>query len=267
MHFSLALADRQYRQTTCRTYISIQKIIASKAGSQSGDCVVPATACRTADTIERIVSTHCKSLVKSEKKTTITNSHFRDNGCFTPTTNGQGNSYVAIQTKAITTSCRNHCPCRCHIPFEGRTPRWLRGLVGDLFFSCVGTPVLNYRSCDVGNCGDQSGTGGGLNFQYTFPAWAFKRSISLTADYTDLSGAGATWRLKVPQYISSIETTSKFVKRFQALPHDTCMSDILGLMSTLKVRPMDRLNCGPDYVPVLEVFLLRFPDTRALLYN
>lgn len=40
-------------------------------------------------------------------------------------------------------SCQQWCPCQCHIALRGKTPRWLRGLIGSLFFpSSIGESAI-----------------------------------------------------------------------------------------------------------------------------
>ena len=63
-------------------------------------------------------------------------------------------SYVKIETLATTTNrtCKSSCPCDCHVPCQGTTPRWLRGLIGSAFFSFNSVPLLNRRPCNYGHC-------------------------------------------------------------------------------------------------------------------
>jgi hypothetical protein len=68
-------------------------------------------------------------------------------------------SYISIETNVLS-RCIKQCPCQCHIPMQGSTPQWLKGIIGTAFFKFVGTPLLNYRSCNFAKCENRShGTG------------------------------------------------------------------------------------------------------------
>jgi len=113
-------------------------------------------------------------------------------------------SYVKIETLATTTNrtCRSSCPCDCHVPCQGTTPRWLRGLIGVAFFKFTSAPLLNRRSCNYGHCHQSSNATGSLHFRYFFPVWLLSLGIEVAASWRSLGGVGGTWSLKIPRVIT-----------------------------------------------------------------
>lgn len=159
-------------------------------------------------------------------------------GAYPPVTH-YGNTYFEIRAKTIERSCKKTCPCQCHVPLQGETPRWLRGLFGDLFFSFTGTPVLNHRSCNVKSCGASPESGGAVHVRYTFPTWIFSRGIHVIGDWTDLTGMEAVWSFRVPQVITSTHIKSIILLTFK---HTFYLPRLLETLASLKVRPVDELE-------------------------
>jgi hypothetical protein len=189
-----------------RILMSVQSIAVLQPGTGRSTCVATDTSYQTAASIEQMISTNnilnadategneAGGSADAVSKPSQARDHERS-----PPIRQHGETYVEIRTKAIGKSCRKSCICQCHIPFQGETPRWLRGLLGNLFFSFTGTPVLNHRSCNISSCGADPGSGGAVKFRYTFPTWILSKSIHVIGDWTDLTGMGAVWSFQIPQ--------------------------------------------------------------------
>ena len=113
-------------------------------------------------------------------------------------------SYVKIETieTATNRTCRSSCPCDCHVPCQGTTPRWLRGLIGAAFYKFTSVPLLNRRTCNYGHCRQTSNGTGSLHFRYFFPTWLLPLGIEVAASWRSLGGVGGTWSLKIPRVIT-----------------------------------------------------------------
>ncbi|KAF2185368.1 ankyrin [Zopfia rhizophila CBS 207.26] len=120
-------------------------------------------------------------------------------------------SYLVFRTKLLENTCQNPCACRCHIPFEVRTPHWFRGLIGSIFFQFIGTPVWNYRSCNIRQCGSAHSNPASIYFEYFFPTWLLPWGISITGGWNDLRGVGSTWTLKIPRVLTQGRIQDKMI--------------------------------------------------------
>jgi hypothetical protein len=118
-------------------------------------------------------------------------------------------SYVCIETNVLS-RCMKQCPCQCHIPMQGSTPQWLRGIIGTAFFKFVGTPLLNHRSCNFAKCENRSRGAGSARFRYLFPTWLLPTGIEFAASWGALGGIGGTWSLRLPRAIISGNTYNLF---------------------------------------------------------
>jgi hypothetical protein len=110
-------------------------------------------------------------------------------------------SYVSIETNVLR-RCIKQCPCQCHIPMQGSTSQWLKGIIGTAFFRCVGTPLLNHRSCNFTRCENRSHSIGSARFRYLFPTWLLPTGIEFAASWGALGGIGGTWSLRLPRVIT-----------------------------------------------------------------
>ncbi|KAI9886441.1 MAG: hypothetical protein M1823_001759 [Watsoniomyces obsoletus] len=99
-----------------------------------------------------------------------------------------------------TMKCPRFCRCRCHVPTQFSTPRWMKNIFGSFFGSFRGYPLLHSRTCDYSRC-RQSATSS-TEVLYVFPAWFVKRAIVFNATWKDLSGPGASWTFRMPRLIS-----------------------------------------------------------------
>jgi len=125
-------------------------------------------------------------------------------------------SYIKIDTISTTTNrtCRSACPCDCHIPLQGSSPRWLRGLLGVAFFKFTSVPSFNRRPCNYGHCHQGSNGAGALRFRYFFPTWLLPIGIEIAASWHSLSGVEGTWSLKIPQVINDDDATRRLEYAF-----------------------------------------------------
>ena len=120
-------------------------------------------------------------------------------------------SYISIETDFLGKTCVPRCPCQCHIPVQGSTPQWLKGVIGTAFFRFVGTPLLNHRACDFNQCGKQFNGGGSVRFQYLFPTWLLPFGVALSASWCSLNGIGGTWSLKIPRAVYGQHKSNVFL--------------------------------------------------------
>jgi hypothetical protein len=119
---------------------------------------------------------------------------------YNPETQLTSRSYVSIETNVLS-RCIKQCPCQCHIPIQGSTPQWLKGIIGTAFFKFVGTPLLNHRSCNFAKCENRLHGTGSARFRYFFPTWLLPTGIEFAASWGALGGIGGTWSLRLPRAI------------------------------------------------------------------
>lgn len=160
-------------------------------------------------------------------------------------------SYVKIETLATTTNrtCRSSCPCDCHVPCQGTTPRWLRGLIGVAFFKFTSAPLLNRRSCNYGHCHQSSNATGSLHFRYFFPVWLLSLGIEVAASWRSLGGVGGTWSLKIPRVITDY-WPGRELRR--AIAYGTVL-DMQRAMQLYGVKSIDMLLSGQEPESFLEI--------------
>ncbi|KAF2870086.1 ankyrin repeat-containing domain protein [Massariosphaeria phaeospora] len=130
----------------------------------------------------------------------------------------------------------------CHVPYQGSSPRWLRGLIGSMFCTFTGTPVLNYRSCNVPQCGAKQGRPGSLRFQYFFPTWLLPVGIQVSGDWLDLSGLGASWTLKIPRFVTEVW----IYRRCYALLEQDSALEVQKFMAMNRIAANDVLSFGEN---------------------
>ncbi|KAH6629071.1 hypothetical protein C7974DRAFT_393786 [Boeremia exigua] len=107
--------------------------------------------------------------------------------------------YVRLELQARPSDCHSSCPCRCHVPTQGGSPRWLQGLIGSGFYRFTGAPLLSRRSCDAERCLAGSNREGSLRLEYSFPTWILPYVIQLTGSWCTTSGRNATWSIRIPR--------------------------------------------------------------------
>jgi hypothetical protein len=142
---------------------------------------------------------------------------------------------LRVSTSLLQRKCKHPCRCQCHHTFRLSVPRWMSYIVGSLFSSYSGVPLLNRNSCNVPSCGKANGTS--IRFDYHFPAWLLPRVLFLTGQWKNLTGAGANWSIRMPRVISAGSPIWSFIaqgdarridelfKSRQASPYDVQSGD------------------------------------------
>lgn len=147
-------------------------------------------------------------------------------------------NYIKIETKPLSRTCRPRCLCQCHIPFQTATPLWLRSLIGVAFINSIGTPLLNYRSCNLRTCRDARS--GSVQFTYLFPCWMLKLGIKFMASWEVLSGFGGTWTLRIPRIIDDGDLRVSLVHAMR----NNDIPDVQRFMAKHRIRPFDSFSWG-----------------------
>lgn len=99
-------------------------------------------------------------------------------------------------TKMSSSKCQPLCRCRCHARSHGKTPRWLKEVVGELMFDF--TAVLYSGPCSILTCRQSPRKS---TFTYRFPSWMVSRFLIASSTFGSLTGTGATWSLRMPLVI------------------------------------------------------------------
>ncbi|KAF2271341.1 ankyrin [Westerdykella ornata] len=155
---------------------------------------------------------------------------------------------LLMERKRYTSRCPKGCPCRCHIPLQASTPRWLHGLVGNLFVSLTGTQGSKWRPCDYYRCvAGKQGTGS-LRFRYMFPPWVVPAGLDLACAWSSLRSAGALWTLSVPKWITDEETITQ-------LRRLTRKDDLDGLKQLMYHRKLNPLDLTLEGMTILEYLM------------
>jgi len=152
-------------------------------------------------------------------------------------------SYVKIETieTATNRTCRSLCPCDCHVPCQGTTPRWLRGLIGAAFYKFTSVPLLDRRTCNYGHCRQTSNGTGSLQFRYFFPTWLLPLGIEVAGSWRSLGGIGGTWSLKIPRVITDA-SLNHALRRAIILG---IVLDLQRIMQLFKVKSIDMVVTPP----------------------
>lgn len=95
----------------------------------------------------------------------------------------------------ILEECSQLCPCQCHSITALRSPEWMSGVVGTLFFHYTSRPTHNRRQCDSELC---SASDSHASFEYVFPTWLIPLAILLRGGWSQMGGLSGSWRLRVP---------------------------------------------------------------------
>lgn len=124
-------------------------------------------------------------------------------------------SWIEIETKPLARICHRRCPCQCHIPVQGNSPKWLQGLIGVAFVKFTGTPLLNQRSCNFKNCDSDARESGTIRYSYRFPTWLLQTGIDFAASWNAMSGLGGTWTLRIPRMINRVHIYNAICHAFE----------------------------------------------------
>ncbi|KAJ4988253.1 b-cell lymphoma 3-encoded protein [Stagonosporopsis vannaccii] len=142
---------------------------------------------------------------------------------------------VIFELQRAPKGCRSQCPCQCHIALSGSTPRWLQGLMGTMFFSLSGVPLINRRACNFKGCSAKGAANGKAYFQYVMPTWALPYAIGTAATWNTLGGLGGTWSLRIPRFMND----HTLYQRFGWLCRRGTVEDFQKLMSRSGMRAID----------------------------
>lgn len=115
------------------------------------------------------------------------------------------NSALCIKASVRKNRCQTFCRCQCHRRTHFSTPPWMKSLFGTFFGSFTGYPLLGPWPCDYSRC-RQTGRAS-TQISYFFPAWYVSRVISISTTWKDLTGAGASWTIRMPQPICNDSIT------------------------------------------------------------
>jgi hypothetical protein len=111
-------------------------------------------------------------------------------------TSARERSAICLTATVDTHQCPSGCRCQCHSLMSARTPRWLKGAVGQLswdYNSSVSVRPCDYVACRKSRAKHQ--------VTYYFPAWLLSRAVVASADLSDPLGMGARVSINVPLII------------------------------------------------------------------
>ncbi|KAH6629070.1 hypothetical protein C7974DRAFT_180390 [Boeremia exigua] len=174
--------------------------------------------------------------------------------------------YVVFKMQRASQECRQQCPCQCHIALRGSTPRWLQGLMGTVFLSLSGVPLINRRVCDFKGCSGKGAANGAARLQYVMPTWALPYAIETTATWRTLGGVGGTWTLRIPRFMNTNNLYSKFLW----MATRGTVEDFQKLMSVSGMRAFDAFDTSLSInstLFALAVNNMRFDICNMLLEN
>lgn len=103
-------------------------------------------------------------------------------------------------TLATSSDCDPFCSCQCHIKSQIQTPHWLHFVVGTLLYSLTVLPVSSSQPCNLLSC-RRLGPGS-TRLSYFFPSCAVASVFHMTSTWRSVSGADATWTVRMPRVIS-----------------------------------------------------------------
>ena len=158
-------------------------------------------------------------------------------------------TFLQIEGTPVSQRCRSGCPCQCHIPCQGQSPQWLRGLIGAVLYNSTGAPLLNKRTCNFTLCRNGASKAGTMHIQYAFPAWVLPIAIEMTASWRCLRGIGGSWSLKLPRFIDS----THFWRMYIWCLEKGTVEDLLEMMQTTGVRPFDIFRNDKTLLTVSEL--------------
>ncbi|KAH7379029.1 ankyrin repeat-containing domain protein [Cadophora sp. MPI-SDFR-AT-0126] len=141
-----------------------------------------------------------------------------------------GNAYLRIKTFAHTNRCEKYCNCQCHVQSRIATPRWLQVLVGTLFYSYAGTPILNSPKCNSPRC--RRSMVSSTQFCYYFPTWMVRKALIFTSTWRDVTGSGASWSVRVPRVFDNFHPAVSSIIAGN-------LANLQRILSTREISPFD----------------------------
>ena len=110
------------------------------------------------------------------------------------------NDAVLVQA-TLPVKCRLDCTSQRHFQATDYcSPSWLKPVLGSIFLSYQDHPSLGHGKCNQTTC-CRSQTQGHLS--YYFPAWLWRRTISLSVSAWSLNRSGASLHLTVSRLLSA----------------------------------------------------------------
>lgn len=150
-------------------------------------------------------------------------------------------SVVRITTSRPLQACDGTCNCQCHVRTQIRTPKWLSGIIGTLFYSSTIKPDSNVRPCNVKDClrADLSSSS---QLTYYFPIWMMRCAL-VYSTWHNLDGVNSSWNIRIPNEVSYKASCWRYIGSGQ-------LDRIQDLLRTRKMTPFD---VRPDGLSVLQV--------------
>lgn len=87
---------------------------------------------------------------------------------------------------SIKPSCSQFCICRCHQVKKASSPTWMAGLLGLLFASYSGLPILRNTPCNETQCKQNQKSL--LRVNYYFPSWLLNRMVIFRDQWSPYDG-------------------------------------------------------------------------------
>jgi hypothetical protein len=122
--------------------------------------------------------------------------------------------FVSIRGSISKGTCDWSCRCQCHPRRGVESPRWMTQLLGKLFYSHTGTPLLRLRPCNYPGCIQRETAS--CQLTYHFPRWIMMRAFMLSASYSGLTGISASWSIGFPRIISASHQAWQCIERSQS---------------------------------------------------
>jgi hypothetical protein len=126
---------------------------------------------------------------------------------------GRFDCHASIQASIGKGTCYWSCPCQCHPRKNMESPRWLTDLLGNLFYSYTGTPLLQLRPCNYTGCQQRKTVS--CQLTYYFPQWMMKKMFTFTACFWDLGGLSSSWSIGFPRAMSASHDVWGFIEQGQ----------------------------------------------------
>lgn len=125
----------------------------------------------------------------------------------------QFDCHASIRASISKGTCYWTCPCQCHPRKNMESPQWLTDLLGNLFYSYTGTPLLQLRPCNYTGCQQRKAVS--CQLTYHFPQWLMKKTFTFTACFQDLSGFSGSWSISFPRAISASHDVWRCIEQGQ----------------------------------------------------
>ena len=126
---------------------------------------------------------------------------------------GRFDCHASIRASIGKRICYWSCPCQWHHRKNMESPRWLIDLLGNLFYTYTGTPLLQLRPCNYLGCQQRKTVS--CQLTYHFPQWLMKKTFTFTACFRDLGGLSGSWSIGFPRTISASHNDWRCIEQGQ----------------------------------------------------